>query len=213
MEKVISPLKLMTKLESKTIKRSSDLYGLILTGGQSSRMGEDKALLKYRGLTQLEHGYELLEKFCSKTFVSVSQKNSTEQARQKFPLIVDQFEHGGPLNGIASALSAEPNKAWLVIACDLPLLDESTLSFLIEHRQTHKDATAFLSNYVELPEPLCTIWEPQIIQRVLNAIDGNKSCPRKILIQADTELLSPINPHALDNANTPDEKSEIFKSL
>ena len=122
---MISPLKLMTDLETKHI----DLYGLVLAGGQSSRMGEDKALLKYHGQTQLEYGYKLLEKFCAKTFISINHKHSAEKTRKKFPFIIDQFEQGGPLNGIASALSAHPDKAWLVIACDLPLLDELTLYY------------------------------------------------------------------------------------
>jgi molybdopterin-guanine dinucleotide biosynthesis protein A len=190
-----------------------DLYGLILAGGQSSRMGEDKALLSYQGQDQLSHSFDLLNQVCAKSFVSVSKDNAREQHRQAYPQIIDHFDSGGPLNGIASAFNAHPDKAWLVIACDLPLLDESTLQYLLEHRQKDKEATAFISHNDGLPEPLCAIWEPRSQTRIHAALEQQRNCPRKLLIQADTELLQLPKAHALDNANTPEEQLQIKKLI
>lgn len=199
--------------EMNTTNRTQGLFGLVLAGGQSSRMGEDKALLKYHTQTQLEHTYHLLNKYCEKTFVSVSETLAKEESRLAYPLLVDQFDQGGPLMGIASALHTYPDKAWLVVACDLPFLDESTLDYLIEQRQMEKDASAFISDHDGLPEPLCAIWEPRIYTRIETAFQEQRFCPRKILIQANTELLPLPSAHALDNANTPEERQRIQNSL
>ena len=191
---------------------STTLYGLILSGGQSTRMGEDKALLKYKNKNQLAIAYELLEKFCAKTFVSVSQANKTEATRQSFPLIEDVYEFGGPFNGIASAFAKHPDTAWLVIACDLPLLTEATLEQLIQNRQALSEATAFISSYDQLPEPLCTIWEAKIYAKVQKSLSEKRYCPRKILINSVTHLLQPENPQALDNINTQEERAQVVSN-
>lgn len=174
---------------TETVEIQNNIYGLVLAGGQSTRMGEDKALIKYHQQTQLERSYNLLNDICENTFVSVSAANSHEATRQNFPLINDQYTFGGPLNGIASAFKLHPDKAWLIVACDLPLLDSVTLAYLIKHRDTTKDASAYISNYDQLPEPLCAIWESKINSRIQTAIAEKRNCPRKILIQANTHLL------------------------
>ena len=186
-----------------------ELFGLVLAGGLSTRMGEDKALITYHQQTQLARSYELLNKYCDKTFVSVSASMSNENSRKDYPLIIDQYENGGPLIGIASALNAYPDKAWLVVACDLPFLDTHTIENLIHNRKPAAEATAYISAHDGLPEPLCAIWEPSIQQRVETAIQLKNACPRKVLIQADTNLLELPLSNALDNANTPQDKQRI----
>ena len=190
-----------------------ELFGLVLAGGLSTRMGEDKALITYHQKTQLARSYELLNKYCDNTFVSVSTGMSNENSRKNYPLIIDQYENGGPLIGIVSALNLFPDKAWLVVACDLPFLDAHTIENLIHNRKPAAEATAYISAHDRLPEPLCAIWEPEIRLRIETAIQQKKACPRKILIQANTNLLELPLSNALDNANTPQDKQRIQNLL
>jgi molybdopterin-guanine dinucleotide biosynthesis protein A len=184
---------------------TAPLYGLILAGGASTRMGRDKAALHYHGRSQLEWAFELLDSVCEKTFVSVRPDQSNEITRAKLPQIADLQPGIGPIAGISAALEAHPDKAWLVLACDLPFLSLDTLDNLIAHRDPTKIATAYRSTHDGLPEPLCAIWEPSARETVNKWIAMGKQCPRKILINSDTALLDPIDSHALDNINTPDE--------
>lgn len=181
------------------------LFGLVLAGGASTRMQRDKAAIEYHGQSQLHWTFHLLSHVCAATFVSVRPDQREEPTRAGLPQIVDRQPGIGPIAGISAALHAHPKAAWLVVACDLPFLNEQTLRYLVEHRDVHKLATAFKSSHDGLPEPLCAIWEPASREPVLAHIAAGKQCPRKFLINADTLLLDLPDASALDNVNTADE--------
>jgi molybdopterin-guanine dinucleotide biosynthesis protein A len=181
------------------------LFGLVLAGGASTRMGRDKAVLAYHGKSQLEWTFDLLSEFCVAAFVSVRPDQRDEPTRAKFPQIVDLQPGIGPIAGISAALQQHPKAAWLVVACDLPFVTRDVLSSLIERRDPQAVATAYRSAHDQLPEPLCAIWEPTARDGVLAHIAAGKQCPRKFLINAKTTLLDLPDPRALDNINTSDE--------
>src|SRR5262245_7806253 len=181
------------------------LFGLVLAGGASTRMQRDKAAIEYHGQSQLHWTFHLLSHVCAATFVSVRPDQREEPTRAGLPQIVDRQPGIGPIAGISAALHAHPKAAWLVVACDLPFLNEQTLRYLVEHRDARKVATVFKSNHDGLPEPLCAIWEPAGREPVLAYVAAGKQCPRKFLINADALLLDLPDARALDNVNTADE--------
>lgn len=181
------------------------LFGLVLAGGASTRMQRDKAAIEYHGRSQLQWTFDLLSNVCAATFVSVRPDQREEPTRAGLPQIVDRQPGIGPIAGISAALQAHPKAAWLVVACDLPFLNEQTLRYLVDHRDPRRLATAFKSSHDGLPEPLCAIWEPAAREPVLAHIAAGKQCPRKLLINADTLLLDLPDARALDNVNTADE--------
>ena len=189
------------------------LHGLVLAGGHSTRMHEDKAALTYRQRPQLELAFELLAPFVSRAFVSVREDQRDDPLRAGFPQIVDGADVGGPIAGIMAAQAAEPRAAWLVVACDLPLLESATLTQLITGRDRGRLATAFRSASDGLPEPLCAIYEPASRDAMLRFVATGVSCPRKFLIAHDVALLSPASPCALVNANTPEELAAARQAL
>lgn len=180
------------------------LFGLVLAGGRSKRMGQDKAAMRIDGKPALARAFDLLEPCCAQRFVAV-RPGETDQLRAAFPQISDQFGSRGPADGIASAHAAHPQLAWLVVACDLPLLDPVTLQYLCANHDPRFDATAFRSAHDQLPEPLCAIYQPAGAKKVTAALQADQRCPRKMLLQMNTQLLDQPNPQALDNANTPEQ--------
>lgn len=180
------------------------VYGLILAGGKSQRMGSDKALLQRDGKSQLAHLHALLGACVDQVFVSARSDQADDPERGKFDLLFDNYADIGPIAGILSALEEYPTVDWLVVACDLPNIDRETLQYLLENR-SGKPFTAFRSSYDDLPEPLCAIYTAGSDVLVRNFVDAGVVCPRKILIRSDTCLLPQPNPHALDNINTPDD--------
>ena len=179
------------------------LYGLVLAGGRSTRMQRDKAALQYQpGESQLDAAMKLLAPRVSQAFVSVRADQRSDTTRAAYAQIVDGGDVEGPIAGIIAAFAAQPDAAWLVLACDLPFLDAPTLDALITARDAARDATAFRSSHDGLPEPLCAIYEPRARAGLTAHIAGGRTCPRKFLINAETRLLDQSNPRALDNVNT-----------
>jgi molybdopterin-guanine dinucleotide biosynthesis protein A len=181
------------------------VWGLVLAGGESRRMGRDKALLERNGRTQLSRSISLLERHVDRTFVSARPDQANEPERRRYQQVIDRYSGIGPVAGVLSALEQQQDVSWLVLACDLPNVDDDTISFLLENRSPEQPFTAFKSSYDNLPEPLCAIYRPQARAIVETFVRDGIICPRKILIRSDTHLLQQPDPSALDNLNTPDD--------
>jgi len=191
----------------------TQVFGLILAGGSSSRMQRDKAALQYGGKSQLDRAFELAARHVPRVFVSVRPSQVGDPARARHPMIVDSIAGEGPIVGIRSALAANPQVAWLVLACDLPFLSDAALSQLLRERDPTAVATAYRSTHDGLPEPLCAIWEPAAAAALAAYEAEGGRCPRKFLIRQAVPLLEPKDRRALDNVNTPEEYSRALASL
>ncbi len=189
------------------------LFGLILAGGKSSRMGRDKALIAYHGKSQWAVLYDLAQKFCVRTFLSL-RRDQQDSISPKADFILDRDEYPGPFNGILSAHKAFPDVAWMVLACDLPLIDNKTLQLLVDSRDPSKDATSFATQATGLPEPLAAIWEPRALNRVPEYLkEAASSCPRKFLLNSDISLVIPPRDEVLANANSQEDYERIKQAL
>ncbi|MCB9262246.1 MAG: NTP transferase domain-containing protein [Flavobacteriales bacterium] len=182
--------------------RIPKLNALILAGGESSRMGKSKALLNYHGIEQYKWLEKMLKLHVEQVFLS--QRNNQE-FETDLPIIEDSFLNLGPMGAILSAMREQPNAAWLVLACDLPFLDGETVELLIKNRSAKHVATAFKNEKTGFAEPLVAIWEPKAYQQLLHFLALGYSCPRKVLINTDTNLIACGNPEKLANVNTPEE--------
>lgn len=168
-------------------------------------MGRDKARLMRGEESQLAYVVNLLEALLERVFVSTRSEQSGDSERSRFAQIVDRYDDMGPVAGILSAMEEYPDADWLVVACDLPNIDEATVSYLLEHRSSDKPFTAFSSTHDGLPEPLCAVYTSNSVAIVRESIEKGIHCPRKILIRSDSHLLSQPDPRSLDNVNTPDD--------
>lgn len=191
------------------------IYGLVLSGGKSTRMGQDKGLLSYHGKPQREHLHQILSTVCDKTFMSIRKEQESEIGND-IQVIIDEDEFRGPYNGLLSAHKRYPGVAWLVLACDLPLIDTKLLKELITARNNkrHHLATAFALKENPLPEPLCAIWEAKALQESIAYLQaGNGSCPRKYLIKNNVDVVFPSNEHALLNANSIEDYKDAIDKI
>lgn len=180
------------------------LHGLVLAGGESRRMGRDKATLDYDGRAQLEVAFERVSRLCERAWISVRAAQAHDPARATLPRIVDGTVGQGPIAGIVAAQAEHPDAAWLVVACDLPFLDDSTLDALVAARG-RGPVTAFRSAHDGLPEPLCAIYEPETREAILAFVGSGRHCPRKFVLSTGVPLLDLPHGAALDNVNTPEE--------
>ncbi len=192
---------------------TAKLYGLVLSGGQSTRMGTDKSVIVYHTLPQREHLYHILDQVCEKTFISLRDEQQTSLPKT-INALIDRNEFKGPHNGLLTAHKNFPEVAWLVLAVDLPLIDLGAVRELIAARNPDKGATAFALRENPLPEPLCAIWEPHALADSIAYLqNGNGTCPRKYLINHPTQLVFPSRENVLLNANSSEDYQNALTKL
>ncbi len=178
------------------------LNGLVLAGGKSTRMGRDKGMIKWHKKEQQYYLADLMKNVCNEVYISCQ---PTQQIQEGYPSLPDTFTGLGPFGAILSAFREAPDVAWMVIACDLPLLDAGTLQYLKNHRNTSSMATSFESPYNHFPEPLVAIWEPKSYAVLLSFLSQGYNCPVKALRNMDTTILQIQDATKLTNVNTTEE--------
>lgn len=192
-----------------TVFEVAPVKALVLLGGKSSRMGEEKGLIQYHQRTQAEHLIVLFEELGMEVFLSVREEQKEKYVFLNRPFVSDQMIGAGPLGGIASAMRAMPQTAFLVVACDLPNVQREHLEFLLKQRNAKSFATCYESPLDGGPEPLCSIYEPKAFSALMKVWVNGKSCPRKMLFNRIAEVLPIQNSSFLLNVNTQEDREKF----
>jgi molybdopterin-guanine dinucleotide biosynthesis protein A len=110
-----------------------DVSVFVLSGGQSTRMGSDKALLTLGGKTLLERALSLAHRITPRVAILGSRERYA--ATQEW-IIEDEFPGCGPLAGIHAALQATETDLNVILSVDLPFVPLDFLAYLIERAQS-----------------------------------------------------------------------------
>ncbi len=193
------------------------LIGLVLAGGKSRRMGQDKAALIHPdGRPLAFRTVEILAAVCPKVVISLRHDQEAPPMIEESPqLTLIRDPEGiseGPFTGMLSAMRSAPDADWLVLACDLPRLDVETLRHLVSSRNPDEAFLSYRSEFDGLPEPLCAYYAAEAIPILEQAHANGSCCPRKVLIQNNCRLIDAHVPRALDNANTPEDWQSAIAS-
>ncbi len=120
---------------------ASDCAGFVLAGGQSSRMGRDKALVELAGRPLVTYGLETLRAVGISAAIAGARSDLGGYA----PVVPDAEADRGPLSGICAALQSTVAK-WLVfVSVDLPLLPASLLAYMLLHARIAENAVTMVA--------------------------------------------------------------------
>ena len=175
-------------------------------------MGDDKGALEYHGRPQALWAYSLLQGVCEEVFLSL-------RAEQRYPwlpegrVIEDVYHNLGPGAGLLSAARAWPQAAWLLLACDMPLIDLATLEGLVRGRQPDTAALAYRHSD-GTPEPLCAIYQPPACRMLQARVQANQGASLRALLEdAPTRWCKPPDASRLANANDPEQRAALGARL
>ncbi len=196
-------------MEAPNASHIPPLNGLVLAGGESRRMGMDKGLIEYHGTPQREYVFNLINPLTVNTYIS---SRPGQIGGSTFPVLEDTVFNLGPLGAVLTAFELDPTSAWLVVACDFPLLDREALLQLLESRKPDALATSFYDVRAGLPEPWISILEPGIYSVLQAYTARGKSSLRGVLEDYKTHTILSKKADVLLNANTPEEV-EYFKRI
>lgn len=188
----------------------------ILAGGESSRMGRDKALLELGGVPLILRTARLLEAAAGPPAV-IGNPEAYEPLGLR--LIADDWPAAGPLGGIATALRASDVPWSLVVACDLPYLTRAWLDYLIA-RALASPADAVLPMNRLGAEPLCAIYHKRGETAIREALERGTRKVTDGLKDVRIEAIATAEWKAFDsegllfkNMNSPEDYDEARAKL
>lgn len=135
--------------------------GFVLAGGESRRMGRDKALLPWRGTTLLDHALERLTACCREVRILCGPRLRYQD--RGVPVHVDGWHGAGPLAGLAAGLAVLGSDPGLFLAVDLPAVPVELLARLLEWADGHDAAVPVAAGG---PQPLCAVYRASCLPAV-----------------------------------------------
>jgi molybdenum cofactor guanylyltransferase len=112
-----------------TNEKPPRVSAVILAGGQSRRMGRDKAFIDFDGRPLIAHVIERVQALCSDVFIVANEVDLYKSFG--LPVVSDAYPGKGSLGGIFSGLQTAREESALAVACDMPFLNDALLRFLI----------------------------------------------------------------------------------
>ena len=171
-----------------------------MAGGESSRLGREKAFINYHGKPQVLHLHQMLKSLQLEVYISC-RRGQVAQFRDICPLIIDQGPSVGPMGGIFAALSTGAVHDWLVVACDMPLVSVQTFqNLLANHRGS--PVTTYKDENKAFPEVLLTIYGGGCFSSFQQAISDKSYSLQSLLKTVNTRFVPPANEQELMNVNT-----------
>jgi len=184
------------------------IHGLVLAGGRSSRMGEEKGLIKYHGVAQYIYVMQLLRNYCSSVYLGCREEQVPLYPDVDIIQDAEAYAGHGPISGILSAFQHKSGP-WLVVACDYPYIAQSDITHLLQQRKMEKKATAYINPETKIAEPLIAIYENNSARELQQNFMNGEYSLRRYLEESDTAWIAPHNLIALKSVDSEEEKRKV----
>lgn len=195
---------------------SNTLVGVVLMGGQSTRMGSDKSQLEVSSsvpsdldvsrTTFAQLARTKLKCYVDEVYFSI---NKDQQNLDLENTILDEYENEGPLSGIISALRAT-QASILVLGVDMPLVKKQTIKNLIKHRNWDLLTTTYYDDKNAKWEPMLSIWEIETLPALEKYFDAGGRSIQNFLNQFGNQRVQIDNPEEFKNVNTMEEYQALI---
>lgn len=184
-----------------------DVTAFVLAGGQSTRMGREKAMLELGGRTLLERALQLALTVAAEAIVVGSRGEFERYGR----LLEDVYPGHGPLGGIHAALWASPTDLNLILAVDTPFLEARFLEFLVAQAR-ESGAVVTVPRTADGFHPLAAVYRRAFRETAEQALAEGRNKIDALFAQVETRVLEEEElrrfafvPAIFENLNTPEE--------
>lgn len=186
----------------------------ILAGGESRRMGQDKAAMLWNGRSFLE-GIAVAACSVSPDVAVIGRTRPGNWSQPSIAFLPDTEAGEGPLRGLEAALCAAGSRPVLLLACDMPLLTADALRWLLGEARAREPLEQGLVAVNEgRLEPLFSVYAPECLPLVREALaSGRRSLHG--MIQAGRFSFADVPAEVaarIANINTPEELARVSMS-
>ncbi len=154
------------------------MKAFVLAGGQSTRMGRDKALLEIDSRPLVEHALDLLRSLGLSPRICGSRSDLVRFAE----VVPDNFPQSGPLAGIEAALATSDSELNLFVPVDLPGLPPGFLQWMMA-RAEKSQAVATIPRYGGRNQPLCAVYSRRLLDGLRRSL-ATVDCKVMVALQA-----------------------------
>ncbi len=188
------------------------LSAVILAGGKSSRFGRDKAEMAFSGQRVLDRLVKTLRNFPFQKLAAVRAQGQRGDWPGSMMILNDDQEGLGPIGGIATALRRLPGGV-LVTACDMPLVSEALIQWLLDNHDTHVDAV--IARHQGGMEPLLGIYEKSFLPIMEESIQAGRYALHFLLEEARVRFVDTPDRFRDEfaNVNTQEDYNRIKKVM
>jgi molybdopterin-guanine dinucleotide biosynthesis protein A len=156
--------------------KRNDITAFILSGGNSARMEQNKALLRIGGNSLIQRLIGLLDLLFSEIIISTNEPENYDFTKKK--IIKDIFPGRGPLGGIHSALQFTSTEKNFFISCDMPFILSSMIEFLCDYKT---DALIILPKAEGRIQQLCGLYSKSTLSEI-----------KKLLVESSDKMKSKV---------------------
>jgi molybdenum cofactor guanylyltransferase len=194
--------------------------GIILCGGRSRRMGNDKPTMPFGPETLIERTIGILESVLSPIIVVAHENQALPQFPDHVYLVHDELPDLGPMGGLLTGLSemkrrSPETKIAYVSSCDAPFLKPEFISKMIELSNSYEIAVPYDGKY---HHSLSAVYQIGLVEKIRNLIKENQLRPLHLFEQSNTHQVSceelkevDAELESLINTNTPEEYHAALK--
>ena len=187
--------------------------GIMLAGGQSSRLGTDKSFVNVNGQSLIEQIVAKLARLSDDVIIVTNSPEKYDHLEAR--LVGDIYPGKGALGGIYSGLRAAASAYSLVVACDMPFLDLNLLRYMIILASGHDVVIPRIGG---LPEPLHAIYSKSCLEPIdrllarggLKIIDFFSEVRVRYVEEDEVDIFDPQH-LSFFNVNTPNDLEEVKK--
>lgn len=173
------------------------VVGIVLAGGKSTRMGEDKAFLEWNGKLFLQYCIDALNLHCSEIFIS---GDNLRLVDFDLPVIQDLRKDEGPVTALASCFASLSCDVAVVLSCDVPQIMQSDIASLLESHASEQDVTMF--SYQGKALPLVGVYSRKCFGQFTKAFEDRTQKLFGVIDKLNTKEIEFKGPKGLHNINT-----------